>query len=164
MKIFTALADHLPNSKARHELLLKAWRAEGCECVLGKFKRKQVYCKVCEQTTQHYEEKESDVNIAIHLLNDARIGLMDVAYIVSNDSDLAPALKMCKQEFPGIELVAVSPPGQEISKANKAAGHRAITTKISHVESCLLGQNVLDATGAVVAIRPDPYAPPVPLD
>lgn len=42
------------------------------------------------------EEKGSDVNLALHLLNDAWLDLYDCAVVVSNDSDLAESLKMVK--------------------------------------------------------------------
>jgi uncharacterized LabA/DUF88 family protein len=40
------------------------------------------------------EEKGSDVNIACHLLNDAYLNCYDTAVLVSNDSDLAEALRI----------------------------------------------------------------------
>lgn len=40
------------------------------------------------------EEKGSDVNLAIHLLNDAWNNRFDVAVVVSNDSDLAEAMRL----------------------------------------------------------------------
>lgn len=43
------------------------------------------------------EEKGSDVNIAVHLLNDAWLNKYDCAVIVSNDSDLAESMKLVKQ-------------------------------------------------------------------
>lgn len=43
------------------------------------------------------EEKGSDVNIAVHLLNDAWLNAYDCAVVVSNDSDLAESLKLVKQ-------------------------------------------------------------------
>lgn len=45
------------------------------------------------------EEKGSDVNIAVHLLNDAWQDKYDCAVLVSNDSDLAEALKIVKTEL-----------------------------------------------------------------
>jgi uncharacterized LabA/DUF88 family protein len=42
------------------------------------------------------EEKGSDVNLALHLLNDAWQDAFDCAVVVSNDSDLAEALRMVK--------------------------------------------------------------------
>ncbi len=44
------------------------------------------------------EEKGSDVNIAVHLLNDAWLDQYDCAVIVSNDSDLAESLRLVKEQ------------------------------------------------------------------
>jgi len=44
------------------------------------------------------EEKGSDVNLAIHLLNDSWLGKYDCAVVVSNDSDLAESLRFVKQQ------------------------------------------------------------------
>ena len=44
------------------------------------------------------EEKGSDVNLALHLLNDAWLGEYECAVVVSNDSDLAEALKLVKTQ------------------------------------------------------------------
>ncbi|MCP4744668.1 MAG: NYN domain-containing protein [Desulfobacteraceae bacterium] len=44
------------------------------------------------------EEKGSDVNLAIHLLNDAWLDKYDCAVIVSNDSDLAESLRLVKDQ------------------------------------------------------------------
>jgi len=45
------------------------------------------------------EEKGSDVNLAVHLLNDARLDAFDAAIIFSNDSDLTEALKIVKEDM-----------------------------------------------------------------
>ena len=44
------------------------------------------------------EEKGSDVNLALHVLNDAWLDKYDCAVIVSNDSDLAEALRLIKEQ------------------------------------------------------------------
>lgn len=44
------------------------------------------------------EEKGSDVNLALHLLNDAWVDAYDCAVVVSNDSDLAESLRLVKQQ------------------------------------------------------------------
>lgn len=45
------------------------------------------------------EEKGTDVNLAIHLVNDAHNKKFDTAVIISNDSDLAGAVKIVTQEL-----------------------------------------------------------------
>ena len=43
------------------------------------------------------EEKGSDVNLAVHLLNDAWLDAYDCAVVVTNDSDIAGGMKLVKQ-------------------------------------------------------------------
>ncbi len=50
------------------------------------------------------EEKGSDVNIAVQLLNDAWLNSFDCAVVVSNDSDLAEAMKLVKKHHPEKKL------------------------------------------------------------
>ena len=40
------------------------------------------------------EEKGSDVNLAVHLLNDAWLDVYDIAVVISNDRDLAEAIRL----------------------------------------------------------------------
>lgn len=42
------------------------------------------------------EEKQSDVNLALHAYHDAITGAVDQVVIVSNDTDIAPALKLIR--------------------------------------------------------------------
>jgi uncharacterized LabA/DUF88 family protein len=44
------------------------------------------------------EEKGSDVNLAVHLVNDACIDAFDVALVISNDSDLAEAIRIARSK------------------------------------------------------------------
>lgn len=67
------------------------------QIVLGKFKAKQIVCRsaLCTFTGNRFfasqEEKRTDVNIAVHMLNDAYTDACDTLVIVSGDSDLVPA-------------------------------------------------------------------------
>lgn len=45
------------------------------------------------------EEKGSDVNLAVHMLNDACQNRYDCAVLVSNDSDMAESLRLIKSEY-----------------------------------------------------------------
>jgi uncharacterized LabA/DUF88 family protein len=54
------------------------------------------------------EGKGSDVNLAVHLLNDAWLGSYDCAVIVSNDSDLAESMHMIKTQH-GKMLELITP-------------------------------------------------------
>ena len=68
------------------------------------------------------EEKGSDVNLALHVLNDAWQNLYDCAVICSNDSDLSEALRLIKKQHKKkIVLVvpgdpAVRPPAVQLKR------------------------------------------------
>ena len=43
------------------------------------------------------EEKGSDVNLAVHIVNDAWLDAYDCAVVVSNDSDIAEAMRLVRR-------------------------------------------------------------------
>lgn len=43
------------------------------------------------------EEKKSDVNLALHLLKDALVGGVEQVVVVTNDTDIEPALRMVRE-------------------------------------------------------------------
>lgn len=53
------------------------------------------------------EEKGSDVNLAVHLLNDAWHKRYDCAVVCSNDGDLAEALRIVRKELRKTVILAV---------------------------------------------------------
>lgn len=78
----------------------------------------QRYAKVLKT-----EEKGSDVNLAVHLLNDAWLDAYDCALIVSNDSDLAESMRLVRARHPSKRLGLIFPrrdsgghPSRELSQ------------------------------------------------
>ena len=61
------------------------------------------------------EEKGSDVNLAIHLLNDAWLNEFDCAVVVSNDSDLSESLRIVKNDLKKVVGV-INPRGSKPSR------------------------------------------------
>ena len=56
------------------------------------------------------EEKKTDVNIAVKIVEGAFLDLYDIAYIVSGDSDLYTAVDIAKQHFKDKKFINVLPP------------------------------------------------------
>jgi hypothetical protein len=85
------------------------------EIILGKFKAKQIQglCPSCPlpapQFFSTFEEKHTDVNIALWMLHDAQKDLCDRLVLVSGDSDLVPAVAMIKNEYPQKEIIVYVP-------------------------------------------------------
>jgi uncharacterized LabA/DUF88 family protein len=158
---FSAFADWLPGPKVRHEKYVAALNSENIDVILGNFKRKDRYCNHCKQTSIGHEEKETDVNIALCLLNEAYRNSYDRAYVVSRDSDLKPAIAMIRSLFPEKQIIVVAPPhfGHSTDLLSVSNGKRKISKE--QIEQCLFPEHVTDAGGNVVATRPVEYNPPV---
>ncbi|MCC6698215.1 MAG: NYN domain-containing protein [Candidatus Hydrogenedentes bacterium] len=116
---FTAFYPGDAAKTARHKTFIQAQSLVGVQTILGEFRRKDKYCRACRQTSPGYEEKETDVNIAVQILVDAALNLMDKCIVLSNDSDLLPVIRALKKTYPQIAVKLVFPPNQA-SKALKA--------------------------------------------
>lgn len=157
---FSAMAYWIPKSLVRHRKYIAALRASGVTTVLGKFKEKDRFCKKCSNHWKGHEEKETDVNIALALLNLARLDKYDRALVISRDSDLAPAIRMVSQAFPKKRLTIVAPPlaGHSTELIEASTDKAKIT--ISRLERSLFAKQVTDAGGNLVVVRPENYDPP----
>jgi 6-hydroxy-3-succinoylpyridine 3-monooxygenase len=83
--------------------------------VFGTYKLKSLRCRVkdCRYSgNKSYkvpEEKGTDVNIALQMLDDAYQRACDRMVLVSGDSDLVPAIKLVKKRHPEIQVTVYVP-------------------------------------------------------
>ncbi len=93
------------------------------------------------------EEKGSDVNLAVHLLNDAWLDVYDSAVIVSNDGDVAEAMHLVKKQTDkqlGLVTPGIRHPSQKLLA--HADFHRHIrkgSLKRSQLPSPIPGTNLI---------------------
>ncbi|MFA5805171.1 MAG: NYN domain-containing protein [Melioribacteraceae bacterium] len=122
IKYFTTLVSgkHNPQKPLKQQIYLRALKAYIPEIKIfyRHFLTHEVFAPLAEPTDEiktvkiiKTEEKGSDVNIAVHLLNDAWLNNYDCAVIVSNDSDLAEAVKLVKKQHPN-KLLGLIMPGK----------------------------------------------------
>jgi uncharacterized LabA/DUF88 family protein len=160
---FSAFATWRAGSYARHRAYVAALEAAGVTPILGKFKEKDRRCFRCKQTWKDHEEKESDVNLALHLLRGAVLDEYDRALVITQDSDIAPAVRMVLREFPKKAIRIITPVGMSHSfELLRAVGGRehAKSMRSVHVERSLFEREIRDSMGRVVAVRPSEYDPP----
>ena len=107
IKYFTAVVSGRkdPQKPLRQQAYIKALRTFTPEVSIhyGQFLSHVKKAPLANPTkTKRFEyivetkEKGSDVNLAVHLLNDAWLDRYDCAVVVSNDSDLAEAIRLVK--------------------------------------------------------------------
>lgn len=86
------------------------------QVVFGKYKNRSINCTNCHTLIPRWEEKQTDVNIAIGLIDQCRSGNTDVICLVSGDNDLKPALKYIQEEFQNIRVLVFYPPHRNHSE------------------------------------------------
>ena len=130
VKYFSAYTHTNVPRRKRHEEYVANLTAAGVDIIMGKHKKVWRECQAtCRETYETYEEKETDVRIALEIMNDAHAGRFDRAYIMSADSDLVPVVEAVRREFPKLQIWSVSPPNRGTrSKALRAACCKGIGT------------------------------------
>lgn len=87
----------------------------------GHYLEKKKQCRKCQAEWIYYEEKMTDVNIAVQLLTDAYEDRFDTALLISADSDLTVPVQQITNRFPGKRVIVCQPPGRNSSQLCKAA-------------------------------------------
>ncbi|UTC74332.1 NYN domain-containing protein [Treponema sp. OMZ 792] len=80
------------------------------EIVRGKYLEKHIQCPYCNSDISKPEEKKTDVNISIRMINDCINKSTDSLVLVSADSDLIPPLELIKENFPSMKIKVLFPP------------------------------------------------------
>ena len=80
---------------------------------LGYFQPQEIKCRKCGNVWRTYEEKMTDVNISVALLNDAHDDLFDTALVISADSDLVGPIQSVLNRYPDKRVIAVFPPDRK---------------------------------------------------
>lgn len=87
---------------------------------------KSVTCPRCGMASRTYEEKMTDVNIAVALLEDANNNRYDSAVVISADSDLTRPIEVVRQKFANKRVRVAFPPkrhSQHLSDVATASFH-----------------------------------------
>lgn len=91
------------------------------EIIEGKFQGKTGKCRECGNEWQSYEEKMTDVNIAIEMVCDAEDDAFDAALLVSGDGDLAGPISRVLSRHPEKRVVVAFPPRRRSDSLRHAA-------------------------------------------
>ena len=82
------------------------------EIVRGKYIQKPIMCPNCHNNFFRPEEKKTDVNISVRMMEDCINNRTDTLILVSADSDLIPPLESIKRTFSDKNLKVYFPPSR----------------------------------------------------
>ena len=156
IEYFTTLTTWDSAKAARHKLFIRAQENEGVRITYGEFKRKARRCRLCRKTSLTFEEKQTDVNIALRLFQLAVLDQYDKAIIVSGDTDLLPAVRVVQSTFPSKQIGVVIPISRASEDLKKQADFH-YKMKEKHLHSSLYPENLTLTDGSVVQ-RPKNWA------
>jgi hypothetical protein len=158
IRYFTALVRDDPSALARQQAYLDALQAHSrsVKIVLGRYQAKNVTCRQCGSTWASYEEKETDVNIAVSIVADTAAAASDIALIISADSDLCPAIRTARSLNPGRGMIAAFPPRRS-SFEIRSLIPGAFTVAAVDLRNSLLPNVVVDATTGRFYKRPNKW-------
>lgn len=161
VKYFSAFAKWLPDPYRRHRMYVAALEAAGVTAIMAHFKHKQRKCKRCNHRWKAHEEKETDVRIALSIMEDGYDDFYDRAIVISGDSDLVPVIERARSRFVDKTFYIAAPPGQfACSRDIRGAANGSFEIRASRLKRCLFDQDVTNGDGEIVATRPASYDPP----
>ncbi len=145
VRYFTARVRNNPGSEQRQQMYLKALAAHGSmlDIRYGRFQEKSMKCRRCAGTWITYEEKESDVALAVSLVGDGVAGIFDTALLISADSDMAPAIRELRSRRPQARVIAALPPHRN-SNDLRAVCDATFTIGLTKVRQAQLPETVMD--------------------
>jgi len=167
VKYFTAPLKPMTNDPGigvRQQTYWRALRTTGVEIIEGKFQFNKQYLpkhpeeldasgRVVTVRVKRPEEKGTDVALASHLLVDALEDIADSYALVTNDSDLVPAVRMLSDRARSISLVSVM--GEKYNKAFDAAGINSVRQiRRGTLAACQFPGRLEDEQGRMISKPP----------
>jgi uncharacterized LabA/DUF88 family protein len=152
---FTARVRDEPAAEERQAVYLDAL-ASYCPKVRrveGRFLERTRNCRECGARWTGYEEKETDVNIAVALVEDAVQDSYDTALLISGDSDLRPAIAAVRRLRPEKLIFAAFPP-RRTSVGLMAAVDAYIRIGSDKIRNAQLPARIVTA-GGITLERPE---------
>ena len=127
MKYFTARITgcHQTKVKRQSKYIDAIQRCDILSVHEGVFYSKMEYCYECGHSWIGHDEKRTDVNIAVNLIEDAYNDRFHTAFLISGDSDLVPAVDFIHRRYSSTKnVVSIFPPNrtskhlQQITNSN----------------------------------------------
>ena len=144
-----------PSNVTRQNIYLRALLTiSNLEITFGRFKERQVKGLLCHDksktpikpkklvTISKWEEKESDVNIATHLIADGYQNKYECAVLISNDTDLTSPLSHIRYKLE--KLVIVISPYKPIHRDLKKLAHFSKTISPEALKQCQFPDKLKD--------------------
>jgi len=154
---FTAIPKE-KGKKYRLDLLLTANKQNPLlNIYFGKYLDKSKICYNCQRILKDYEEKQTDVNIAVKMIRNVVLERNDISVLVSADSDLIPSIDFIREYDPNHKIFVYFPPNRySFDLKNKANNIIKLEYHQQRLQNSVLPDEIILQNGYVVK-RPDKW-------
>ncbi len=147
---YCTAVQHNKGKKDRQDLFFTANKQNPkFHLIFGKFLQKEVSYGGNKYKT--FEEKQTDVNIAVEMIRGVILNKCDASILISADSDLTPPINLIRELDPNHKIYVFFPPKRYSNDlANKADGVIQLERYEQRFKSSLLSDTVKLANGYII--------------
>ena len=157
VKYFTAEVTNDQKRKDRQTTYWQALEARQVKIIKGRLEERYKDCNAKQCTFTGFRrysipvEKRTDVNIALHIVTDARNMKPDAICIISADTDLIPAMEMVAAYYPCQRFAFIPCPEQNLKyrRVDEFEMHRWETKRLVEeiISDCRLDETIIGPDG-----------------
>ncbi|MDZ7578132.1 MAG: NYN domain-containing protein [Candidatus Nanopelagicales bacterium] len=151
VRYFTAAVRKDAEGGRRQDTYLQALGAH-CPRVqvhLGRFQQRSHRCPSCQELRRTFEEKETDVSLAVELVEGAATTSFDTVILLTGDSDFIPAIKSAKRLNSELRVISVFPPRRS-SEALRKHSDAAFVLGMGRIRTAQLPHMVSGPVGPLI--------------
>lgn len=145
--------------RKRHEAYVAALAAEGTTVKFGHTTTEAMDCRDCGHAWEQPREKETDINVALSLFDALKSDRVDVAFLVTADTDQAATIRFVRSCCPGKKVVVLTPPGRPTSSHLQNLADQTIKISDTDIDLSILPAMIKPQNGRLIT-RPPNYTPP----
>lgn len=147
------------NKRKRHEAYVNALIEEDVRVLFGHTTKEPSDCRSCGHMWDQPREKETDINVALSLYEAARSKAIDVAFLITADTDQAATLKFVKRYCDGVQVITLTPPRRSSATHLKDNATRTFKLSETDLDLSVLPPMIQPSNGRLI-VRPREYTPP----
>jgi len=133
IKYFTSRVRNNPDKEKRQKTYIEALQTlSNFQIIYGHYQSHIETCRRCGHSYPYSNEKMTDVNIAVAMMEDAHNDLYDTAFLVTGDSDLVPPINSVHKIYNNKRVFVAFPPNrhnisvQKVAKGNLIIGRKKL--------------------------------------
>lgn len=161
-KYFTAPMLGDPDKSSRQSIYLDALSSEPTlEVHKGTIRVTTEWCPNCGKPYTDRHEKETDTGMAAEIIKDAFTNALDIALLITGDTDFAPVVRILKCHFPSKGVILARPPNRGPCDDLRRRCDKYIKIKADRLAACQFPYEVTTSQGYKVTRPPSFQWPPV---